>query len=231
MHDGLYLLQPPQAFMVSSTSSFDLWHWRLGHPSHERIKSLATDFDFISCSNKCLCHICPLAKQAKLPFPVSSIRTRAPFELIHCDLWGRFSVPSLSGAHYFLTIVDDFSRCTWVYLMRHKSETKFHLQSFFAMVSTQYQSQVKQIRSDQGQEFFHHNLQHFFREHGILHQQSCVQTLQQNGVVERKHRHLLDVARALRFQANLPLTFWGECVLTATKFPLPFFGEKPHMKS
>lgn len=76
-------------------------------------------------------------------------------------------------------------------------------------------------------------MQHFFREHGILHQQSCVQTHQQNGVVERKHRHLLDVARALRFQANLPLTFWGECVLTAAflinKIPTPVLcGKTPH---
>lgn len=72
-----------------------------------------------------------------------------------------------------------------------------------------------------------------FHGHGIIYQHSCVTTPQQNGVVERKHRHLLDVARALRFQADLPLSFGGECVLTATylinKLPTPILKYKsPH---
>ena len=76
-------------------------------------------------------------------------------------------------------------------------------------------------------------MQNWFREHGIVHQRSCVATPQQNGVVERKHRHLLDVARALRFQSNLPLSFWGECILTAcyiiNKLPTPILNYKsPH---
>lgn len=56
----------------------------------------------------------------------------------------------------------------------------------------------------------------FFSEHGTLHERTCVETPQQNGIAERKHRHILNVARCLRFQANLLLSFWGECVLTAT---------------
>lgn len=64
--------------------------------------------------------------------------------------------------------------------------------------------------------FFSNAIQDYFRANGILHQHSCVATPQQNGAAERKHHHLLEVARALRFQANLPLKFWGDCVLTAT---------------
>ena len=72
---------------------------------------------------------------------------------------------------------------------------------------------MKILRSDNGIEFM--CLTKYFVEHGILHQTSCVGTPQQNGSVERKHRHILNITRALRFQAHLPIEFWGECVLTA----------------
>uniref|UniRef100_A0A2N9HCG1 Integrase catalytic domain-containing protein n=1 Tax=Fagus sylvatica TaxID=28930 RepID=A0A2N9HCG1_FAGSY len=74
---------------------------------------------------------------------------------------------------------------------------------------------VKKIRTDNGQEFLETKLQSYLQTHGIIHERTCVETPQQNGVAERKHRHLLNIARSLRFQAHLPLKFWGECVLTA----------------
>ncbi|GKV47833.1 hypothetical protein SLEP1_g54692 [Rubroshorea leprosula] len=78
-----------------------------------------------------------------------------------------------------------------------------------------YLSKIKHIRSDNGKEFTEGVVKEFCFKKGIIQQTSCAYTRQQNGIVERKHRHLLEVARALRFQANLPLKFWGECVLTA----------------
>ncbi|XP_056860009.1 uncharacterized protein LOC130508491 [Raphanus sativus] len=78
-----------------------------------------------------------------------------------------------------------------------------------------------------------------------LHQTTCVYTPQQNGRVERKHRHILNVARAMLFQANLPVKFWGEAISSAThvinmtpskilqgKSPYEvLFGKKPHYSS
>ena len=86
------------------------------------------------------------------------------------------------------------------------------LPQFAIMVNTQFNSKIQTIRSDNGTEFF---LKDFFHSNGILHQLACVDTSQQNAIVERKHRHILNVARALIFQSNVPLFFWGDCVLTA----------------
>lgn len=73
------------------------------------------------------------------------------------------------------------------------------------MVERQFNKQVKIVRSDNGTEFTY--MKTYFRDNGIIHKTSCVGTLQQNGRVERKHRHILNVARALRFQAQFPIQF------------------------
>src|SRR4051812_28094167 len=174
------------------------------------------------------CEICALAKQHRLPFPTSSISSTKPFELIHCDVWGPYKVASLSGAKYFLTIVDDFSRFTWIFFMHHKSETKDLIVNFFSFVQTQFQLSIANIRVDNGGEFF--SFRDFFKQKGTIYQHSCVYIPQQNGVVERKHRHILELARAFRFQAHLPLRFWAECVFTAVyvtnRLPTPLLSQQ-----
>ena len=99
--------------------------------------------------------------------------------------------------------------------MQEKSEASQLVKDFCMMVNTQFWAKVKVIRSDNGSEFTSGPMKRFYGEHGIIHQTSCVDTPQQNRRAKREHRHILNVARALRFQANLPLEFWGECVLTA----------------
>ena len=84
-----------------------------------------------------------MAKQSRLPFSPSTISSLKPFELIHCDIWGRYRHPSLTGAHYFLTIVDDFTRFTWIFLMRQKDEAQSLLKKFFSFVQTQFESHIK----------------------------------------------------------------------------------------
>ncbi|KAK9716354.1 hypothetical protein RND81_06G227800 [Saponaria officinalis] len=116
-------------------------------------------------------------------------------------------VPAIS------TIVDDFSRGVWVYLINNKTEVYSSFCSFFAMIERQFNAHVRTVRSDNGTEF--KPLLPYFNTNGIIFQTSCVGTPQQNGRVERKHQHILNVSRALMFQGNLPITLWGECVLGA----------------
>lgn len=67
-----------------------------------------------------------------------------------------------------------------------------------------------------GGEFVNHELSNFFRTNGVIHQTTCPYTPQQNGRVERRHIILLEMSRALCFQSKLPISFWGECILTST---------------
>ena len=108
-----------------------------------------------SCNNKKSfdCYVYPLAKQHKFPFPKSTSVSLSCFDLIHADIWGPYSTPSLNGSRYFHTLVDDHSRCTWVYLMKHKSDTSSLVQSFFHMILNQFKVSIKVIRTDNGLEF------------------------------------------------------------------------------
>jgi hypothetical protein len=96
------------------------------------------------------CEVCALSKQCRLPFSTSSISSVRSFELIHCDIWGPYKIPSLSGAKYFLTVVDDYSRFTWVFFMQHKNETQHLLTNFFSFVKTQFNTSIAKIRVDNG---------------------------------------------------------------------------------
>lgn len=126
------------------------------------------------------------------------------FDIVHTDIWGPYFIPSLAGHRFFLTLVDDFSRFTWVILMKSKSETRQHLRTFISFIENQFSTTLKFIRSDNGTEFLMHD---FFNSKGILHQRSCVECPQQNGLVERKGQRILNIVLALSFHANLPQFF------------------------
>jgi transposase InsO family protein len=103
-----------------------------------------------------------------------------------------------------------------VYLLKSQSEVFSCFRSFHAMVRTQFDANVKILRSDNGTEYIDGRFRAFLDEHGILFQTTCVDTPQQNGVAERKNRHLAEVARSLLFTMNVPKYLWGEAILTAT---------------
>lgn len=112
-----------------------------------------------------------------------------------------------------------------------KSNALLILKAFVQMVETQFETKVKNIRSDNGFDLgLSQEAKKFFIEKGILHRTTCVYTPQQNGVVEKKHKHLLETSYALLFQSQLPLKYWRECVLTATylinRFPSKLLKNK-----
>ena len=197
----------------SVKSSLFEMHCRLGHLPLAILKKLYPHFNLVSTLE---CESCQFAKHHRLPH-VSRVNKRAasPFELVHSDVWGPCSIESKSGFKYFITFVDDYSRTTWLYLMKNRSEVFSHFANFCSEIRTQFGVSVCTLRSDNAKEYFSSNFQTFMLEHGIIHESSCVDTPAQNGVAERKNRHLLEVARALMFQMNVPKPFWSDAISTA----------------
>ena len=201
---------------ASRINKAQLWHLRLGHIPFSEIKHVIPDCFVTDCINNSLCQICPAAKQTRLSFPTSSIKSTKPFQLLHIDLWGPYRSKTHNNCNQFVTIVDDYSRYTWTHLINYKSDIVTVMHQFFLLVETQFQTKVQKIRSDNAPELCEGQMKALLIKKGILHETSCVNTPQQNGVVERRHRHLLDTARALFFQAKLPIQYWGESLLCAT---------------
>jgi hypothetical protein len=171
------------------------------------------EFPFLVADCDSVCDICHLARHKKLPYKLSVNKATTCGELIHFDIWGPNSIHSIHGHIYFLTAVDDFSRFTWVILLKSKSEVSLLVQQFITMIEKQFSVSVKIVRTDNGPEFL---IPSFYANKGIIHQTSCVENPQQNGRVERKHQHLLNVGRSLLFQSKLPKKFWSYAVIHAT---------------
>ena len=136
--------------------------------------------------------------------------------IIHSDVWGPSPASSLSGIRWFVTFIDNCTRMTWVCPMKSKSEVSILFQIFHKQISTEYKATIQVLRSDNGGEYMGTELQAYLKLQGIIHQTTCPYTPQQNGVAERKNRHLLEVVRASLIGANAPVSYWGEALSSAT---------------
>ncbi|KAL5798657.1 hypothetical protein ACOSQ2_003477 [Xanthoceras sorbifolium] len=192
-----------------------LWHYRLGHPSFLYLEKLFPDL-FINKSSKDFhCDFCELSKHTRSVYHPNSYKASKPFALIHSDVWGPSRVPNITGAKWFVTFIDDHTRVTWVFLMKEKSEVTNIFKNFHSLIKNQFQTKIQVFRSDNGREFVNQGLREYLCSEGIVHQTTCVDTPQQNGISERKNRHLLEVTRSLLFCMRVPSHFWGAAVLTA----------------
>ncbi|RVW25707.1 Retrovirus-related Pol polyprotein from transposon RE1 [Vitis vinifera] len=188
--DGLYILDEwvPRPVACVSTASPVEAHCRLGHPSLPVLKKLCPQFDTLPSLD---CESCHFAKHHRSSLgPRLNKRAESLFELVHSDVWGPCPVTS-------------------------QLEVFSHFCAFSAEIKTQYDVSVKILRSDNGKEYVSNSFQNYMSHNGILHQTSCVDTPSQNGVAERKNRHLLETARALMFQMKVPKQFWADAVSTA----------------
>jgi hypothetical protein len=131
------------------------------------------------------------------------------------DLFGLTTYRSISGNTYCLVIVDDYSRYTWVFFLHDKAITCDIFKSFVRRAENEFELKLKRVRSDNGSELKNTNVEEFCDEKGIKHEFSTTYTPEQNGVVERKNRTLIEMSRSMLDEYNVSDSFWAEAVNTA----------------
>ncbi|CAI7912121.1 unnamed protein product [Closterium sp. NIES-54] len=156
----------------------------------------------------------------KLPrtsFPTSTTRASAPLELVHTDVCGPMQTPEREkGSKYFITFLDDFSRLSWVTLVKTKDEVAKVFKHWIRYAEREAGAKVKILMSDRGGECMGKDLESFLEYKGITHQLSVAYTPQKNGAADRLNRTLIDLARAMLAHAQLDHTSWGVAVQYAS---------------
>lgn len=158
---------------------------------------------------------CVLRKAHKVRFSKSVHKSTTILDYVHADLWGPTKTLSLGGGSYFLSIVDDFSRRVWVIILKGKYEAFEKFKEWKTLVEVQTERKVKKLRADNGLEFCNGPFNQFCKENGIARHLTIPGTPQQNGLVERMNRTLLNKVRCLLSSSGLPKQFWAEAVSTA----------------
>jgi transposase InsO family protein len=133
-----------------------------------------------------VCDACELAKHTRGSYPSISLKSKRPFEVIHSDVWGPCDVASVSGHRWFVTFIDCFSRYTWLYLLKYKSDVLSVFKDLCALFKNQHETTVKILHTNNGIEYVNHDFDEFLALNGIEHPTTCVNTPEQNGVAEQK---------------------------------------------
>jgi transposase InsO family protein len=207
--------------LIAKTNMAWLWHRRFAHVGMKNLHKLLKGEHILGLTNvhfekDRICSACQAGKQVGAHHPHKNIMTTdRPLELLHMDLFGPIAYISICGNKYCLVIMDDYSRFTLVFFLQEKSQTQETLKRFLRRAQNEFGLRIKKIRSDNGTEFKNSEIEGFLEEEGIKHEFSSPYTPQQNGVVERKNRTLLDMARTMLNEYKTPDRFRAEAINTA----------------
>nr|GEV89699.1 hypothetical protein [Tanacetum cinerariifolium] len=207
--------------LTATSSQAWLWHRRLSHLNFDTINLLSKN-DIVIGLPKLkfvkdhVCSSCELGKSKRKSFQIKTTpSSKRRLHLLHMDLCGPMRVESINGRKYVLVIVDDYSRYNWTHFLRSKDETPEVLIDFLRLVQRGLHAQVRIVRTNKGTTFLNKTLHAYFASERIHHQTSVARTPEQNGVVERRNRTLVEAALTILSAAKVPLFFLVEAIATA----------------
>jgi transposase InsO family protein len=137
-----------------------------------------------------------------------------PLELVHTDICGLAGTKDMHGESYFMLLIDDYTRMTWVAFLENKSEAFENFKAFKSLVENETDLKIKCLRSDNGGELTSSEFEEFWETHGIKREYAASINPQQNGVFERKKIHVQDIAMTMMNEEKLSNNFWREVVYT-----------------
>lgn len=225
------------------------WHRALGHVNFDYLNKLVTNKllnglpeKLENCDMKCA--NCIQSKMTNIPFENDRTKTTGILELIHTDLNGPHNTVGFGGEKYFLTFVDDYSKCGKTYCIKNKSETADCLIEYVNLVENKFNVKVKKLQCDNGKEYLNQEIYKFIKQKGIELLPCPPYVHELNGVAERYNRSAMDIGRCLMREAKIDRIYWPEIIKTVSylknrtlantvenKTPYEiFFGEKPNVK-
>jgi transposase InsO family protein len=225
------------------------WHERLGHASRSQLKYLVEqgiikDFNLVELKNyKLGCVACEKGKMTRMSFSKRKDRNSTCIgDVIHSDVCGPITPIALGGYRYFVTFTDDYSRFTWVTLIKHKDEVFSLFKNLYNELKTQKGVKIKKLVSDGGGEYISRVFENYLLKKGIESEFTPKNTPQMNGVAERLNRTLMNIVRSMLKGNNLNSRLWGEALVYANRIinrsvkkrtmKIPFevmFGIKPDL--
>ena len=187
----------------------NLLHRRLGHLAIHTLKIVLNSRKTFVNINKIqeleLCDACQFGKNHMLHFNYVQTTSTTLLQLLYADLCGPSHIVSSQGYTYYMSILDDFNRFTWIFPLSAKSDALPVFSSFKNFIGKHLQRSIKVVQTDWGGEF--RSFSSILNNSRIHFRHPCPYIHHQNRRIERKHRHIVDVGLTLLAQAHLPLKF------------------------
>jgi transposase InsO family protein len=206
---------------AANTQPLSLWHRRMAHLHHAMIKKMASTGMVTGLTledkNTEFCIGCAYGKNHRAEFPWTDPRQRSHLlgDLVHTDLCGPMQIPSLGGALYFALFKDDATGFRVVECIKSKPDTLAAFKRFLFQLKRETGQLLKVLRSDRNTEFTNKEFKSLLESEGIRQELTTTYTPEQNGASERDNRTIVEAARSMVHESNLPIRFWGEAVMTA----------------
>jgi transposase InsO family protein len=216
--NGLYKLKvhPKTAITHAIENSCELWNRILAYINYKALPyicKVVIGLPELKGDQEGICNRCAQGKNIKNPFPKRDSKAEGVLELIHSNVCGPMPSSSISGYVYYVSFIDDYSRKTWIYLLKSKDEVFNKFKELKVLIENLFERKIKILRSNNGGEYTSKEFVNFYRDVGIKRELNTPYNPQQNGVAERKNGTIMEAVKTMVHDKDLPMCLWAEVAM------------------